>query len=130
MTLARPNAPFATLRSWLDRLEETGRLARTKPDIPLEFTLAAIAKRLDGEKATLFPTPGGHALSVISGLVAARPWIAEAMGVDETDMLERYRDAVLHPVPWSEVPSDTAPVQQIVVDGDLDIGVVHVREPW
>ena len=121
MTLARPNAPFATLRSWLDRLEETGRLARTKPDIPLEFTLAAIAKRLDGEKATLFPTPGGHALSVISGLVAARPWIAEAMGVDETDMLDRYRDAVLHPVPWSEVPSDTAPVQQIVVDGDLDI---------
>ena len=121
MTLARPNAPFATLRSWLDRLEETGRLARTKPDNPLEFTLAAIAKRLDGEKATLFPTPGGHALSVISGLVAARPWIAEAMGVDETDMLDRYRDAVLHPVPWSEVPSDTAPVQQIVVDGDLDI---------
>ena len=121
MTLARPNAPFATLRSWLDRLEETGRLARTKPDIPLEFTLAAIAKRLDGEKATLFPTPGGHALSVISGLVAARPWIAEAMGVDETDMLDRYRDAVLHPVPWSEVPSDTAPVQQIVVDCDLDI---------
>ncbi len=121
MTLARPNAPFATLRSWLDRLEETGRLARTKPDIPLEFTLAAIAKRLDGEKATLFPTPGGHALSVISGLVAARPWIAEAMGVDETDMLDRYRDAVLHPFPWSEVPSDTAPVQQIVVDGDLDI---------
>lgn len=121
MTLARPNAPFATLRSWLDRLEETGRLARTKPDIPLEFTLAAIAKRLDGEKATLFPTPGGHALSVISGLVAARPWIAEAMGVDETDMLDRYRDAVLHPVPWSEVPPDTAPVQQIVVDGDLDI---------
>lgn len=121
MTLARPNAPFATLRSWIDRLEETGRLARTKPDIPLEFTLAAIAKRLDGEKATLFPTPGGHALSVISGLVAARPWIAEAMGVDETDMLDRYRDAVLHPVPWSEVPSDTAPVQQIVVDGDLDI---------
>jgi len=121
MTLARPNAPFATLRSWIDRLEETGRLARTKADIPLEFTLAAIAKRLDGEKATLFPTPGGHALSVISGLVAARPWIAEAMGVDETDMLDRYRDAVLHPVPWSEVPSDTAPVQQIVVDGDLDI---------
>ena len=121
MTLARPNAPFATLRSWIDRLEETGRLARTKADIPLEFTLAAIAKRLDGEKATLFPAPGGHALSVISGLVAARPWIAEAMGVDETDMLDRYRDAVLHPVPWSEVPSDTAPVQQIVVDGDLDI---------
>ena len=27
MTLARPNAPFATLRSWIDRLEETGTIA-------------------------------------------------------------------------------------------------------
>jgi len=119
MTAARPNAPVTTLRSWLDRLEETGRLARTKPDVPLEFTLAAIAKRLDGDKATLFPSPGGHALSVISGLVASRPWIAEAMGVDEADMLNRYRDAVINPLPWTEVTS--APAQQVVVEGDLDI---------
>lgn len=119
MTAARPNAPVTTLRSWLDRLDETDRLARIKPDVPLEFTLAAIAKRLDGDKATLFPSPGGHALSVVSGLVAARPWIAEAMGVDEADMLNRYRDAVNNPLPWTEVAS--APVQQVVVDGDLDI---------
>lgn len=119
MTTARPNAPVTTLRSWLDRLDETGRLVRTKPDVPLEFTLAAIAKRLDGDKATLFPSPGGHELSVISGLVAARPWIAEAMGVDEADMLTRYRDAVINPLPWTEVAR--APVQQIVVDADLDI---------
>ena len=119
MTAARPNAPVTTLRSWLDRLDETDRLARIKPDVPLEFTLAAIAKRLDGDKATLFPSPGGHALSLVSGLVAARPWIAEAMGVDEADMLNRYRDAVNNPLPWTEVAS--APVQQVVVDGDLDI---------
>ena len=48
MTSARPNAPFTTLRSWVDRLEETGRLAQAKPDVPLEFTLAAIATRCDG----------------------------------------------------------------------------------
>ena len=121
MTVSRPNAPFTTLRSWLDRLEETGRLARTKPDVPLEFTLAAIAKRCDGHKATLFPSPGGHALSVVSGLVSARPWIAEAMGVDEADMLDRYRDAVLNPVPWQEVVAESAPVQEVVVDAEIDV---------
>ena len=121
MTTARPNAPFTTLRSWLDRLDETGRLVRTKPYVPLEFTLAAIAKRLDGEKATLFPAPGGHELSVISGLVASRPWIAEAMGVDESDMVDRYRNAVLHPLPWSEVASKSAPVQQVVIESGFDI---------
>ena len=117
--MTRPNAPFTTLRSWLDRLEETGRLARVKPEVPLEFTLAAIAKRCDGEKATLFPRPGGNGLSVVSGLVSSRPWIAEAMGVDKADMLDRYRDAVLKPVPWTEVSS--APAQEVVIDTKIDV---------
>ncbi len=121
MTSPRPNAPFSTLRSWIDRLEETGRLARTKPDVPLEFTLAAIAKRCDGEKATLFPSPGGHDLSIVSGIVSSRPWIAEAMGVDEPDMLNRFRDAVLNPIPWSEVASTSAPVQEIVIEDDINV---------
>ncbi|PPR17491.1 MAG: hypothetical protein CFH40_02620, partial [Alphaproteobacteria bacterium MarineAlpha10_Bin3] len=98
--MTRPNAPFASLRGWLDRLNETGRLARIKPGAPLEFTLAAIAKRQDGRQATLFPRPGGHDLSIVSGIVAARPWIAEAMGVDEADMVARFRDAVENPLPW------------------------------
>lgn len=119
MTAPRPNAPVTTLRSWLDRLEETGRLARSKPEVPLEFTLAAIAKRCDGDKATLFPKPGGHPLTVVSGLVSVRSWIAEAMGVEEADMLDRYRNAVLNPVPWTEVAA--APAQQVVIEKDLNI---------
>ncbi len=121
MTSARPNAPFTTLRSWIDRLEETGRLARVKPEAPLEFTLAAIAKRCDGEKATLFPKPGGHDLSIVSGIVSSRPWIAEAMGVDEDDMLDRFRDAVLNPVPWTEVAPERAPVHEVVIDSNIDV---------
>lgn len=124
MTTARPNAPFTTLRSWVDRLEETGRLARAKPGVPLEFTLAAISKRCDGEKATLFPSPGGHDLAVLSGIVSSRPWIAEAMGIDEDDMLNRFRDAVLNPVPWTEVSSNSAPVQEVVIETDVDVAKV------
>ena len=114
-----PNAPIASLRGWIDRLDETGRLTRIKPDAPLEFTLAAIAKRHDGRQATLFPKPGGHDLSIISGIVAARPWIAEAMGVDEADMVAKFRDAVENPLPWREVTE--APVQRVVIERDIDI---------
>ncbi len=110
--------PVTTLRGWLDHLAVRGRLAIIQSGIPLKFELAAIAKRLDGEKATLFPHPDGHAIPVISGLVSDRQWIAEAMGVDPKDVLSRFQDAALNPLPWKEVKD--APVQQ-VVQRDVDL---------
>src|SRR5450756_375181 len=74
--------PITTLRDWLDHLAAHDRLAVIRPEILLQFELAAIAKRFDGHKATLFPRPGGYAMPVISGLVSDRQWIADAMGVD------------------------------------------------
>ena len=108
------NATFTTLRDWLARLEGTGRLARTKPGIPLEHTLAAVAKRLDGRKATWFPAPDGHPHDVISGIVSDRAWIAEAMGVSQAEVLGRFQAAIEHPLPWEEVPSREAAVHDVV----------------
>src|ERR1044072_7424277 len=111
--------PITTLRDWLDHLAARDRLAVIPPNVSLKFELAAIAKRLDGTKATLFPQPGGHAMPVISGLVSDRQWIAEAMGVEAGDVLARFQDAALNPLPWNEVK--TAPVQE-VVHREVDLG--------
>ena len=55
--LARPHlsntAPVTTLRGWLDDLAARDRLAVVRPGVDLRYELAAISKRLDGEKATL-----------------------------------------------------------------------------
>jgi 2,5-furandicarboxylate decarboxylase 1 len=80
-------APIRTLRDWLDHLAARERIAVTKPRVGLRFELAAIAKRLDGRKATLFPRPDGHAIPVASGLVSDRGWIAEAMGREPAEIL-------------------------------------------
>lgn len=113
-----PGAPVAELREWLDRLEASGRLAIAKPGVSLEFELAAIAKRLDGHKATLFPKPLGHSMPVISGLLSDRRWMAEALGVRDGDLLRRFQEAVARPMPWQEQPS--GPVQE-VVHRDIDL---------
>ena len=63
-------------------------------------------------KPTFFPKPDGHPVSVVSGLVSDRGWIAEAMGVGENQLLEKFQQAALNPVPWREVK--TAPVQKHV----------------
>ena len=111
--------PFRSLRSWLRHLEATGRLATARPGLELRFGVAAVAKRLDGAKATLFPQPAGaegrrHDIPVVSGVVSDRGWIAEAIGAAPEELLDRYRDAVEHPLPWQEVAAADAPVQQLV----------------
>jgi 2,5-furandicarboxylate decarboxylase 1 len=104
--------PIRALRDWLDHLAKQGRLAVLPPDIALKFDLAAYAKRLDGQRATLFPRPGGHAIPVVSGLVSDRGWMAEAMGVEPDEMLARFQEAALEPLPCRE--TTLAPVQEVV----------------
>jgi 2,5-furandicarboxylate decarboxylase 1 len=109
---ASRRAPITTLRDWLDHLAATDQLAVIRPNIKLRHELAAIAKRFDGHKATFFPSPGGHAIPVVSGLLGDRNWIANAMGVSPDAVLERFADAVAHPLACREV--STAPVQEVV----------------
>jgi 2,5-furandicarboxylate decarboxylase 1 len=103
--------PVRTLRDWLDHLAARNRLALIRPNVDLRFELAAYAKCLDGQRATLFPRPGGHAIAVVSGLISDRSWMAQAMGVAPEDMLARFQDAALNPLPWHEVQS--APAQEV-----------------
>jgi len=108
------------LRQWLAHLESTGRLAVLRDGVPLEHTLAAIAKRLDGKQAAYFPHPGGHAIPVVSGFVSRRAWIAEAMGVEQAGLLAAFRNAAENPLPWHEVDPAEAPCRQ-VVNLDIDL---------
>jgi 2,5-furandicarboxylate decarboxylase 1 len=104
--------PVRTLREWLDHLATRDRLAVLKSHADLRFEVAAYAKRLDGQRATLFPRPGGHPIPVVSGLTSNRGWMAEAMAVEPQEMLAHFQQAALNPLPWREVA--TAPAQEVV----------------
>ncbi|MDB5772780.1 MAG: 3-octaprenyl-4-hydroxybenzoate carboxy-lyase [Burkholderia sp.] len=110
----KPDTPIRDLREWLTRLTSTGRLAVARDNVPLKHRLAAISKRLDGRQAVFFPKPDGHAIPVISGFMSRRAWIAEAMGVPESGLLESFRRAAENPLPWQEVPGADAVCQQVV----------------
>lgn len=103
-----------SLRGWLRHLAATQRLAVIRENVSLVHELAAIAKKLDGRQATLFPRPGGHAVPVVSGIVSRRSWIAEAMGVPESGLLGHFRRAAEAPLPWKEVSAARARCQEVV----------------
>ncbi|MBB3911491.1 UbiD family decarboxylase [Sphingomonas desiccabilis] len=107
-----------SLRAWMQRLQETGRLAVGKPGLRLQHELAAIAQKLDGAQATFFPRPSDRPISVISGIVSDRGWMAEALGVAPEDLLGHFQQAAEAPLAWREV--DDAPAQEIV-HRDVDI---------
>ncbi|MFA7679031.1 MAG: UbiD family decarboxylase [Pigmentiphaga sp.] len=111
-----------TLREWLDRLAEQDRLALIKEGKSLHHEIAAIASRLDGCQATLFPKPQGHDIPVLSGIISRREWIADAMGVTPDQLLRRYQEAVSSPLPCEEVSQ--APVQEVVHRENIDIGAL------
>jgi len=105
--------PIRSLREWLDHLAVHERLTVLKPGTRLRHEIAAIAKRLDGQRATLFPHPDGrHAIPVVSGLVSDRAWMADAMGVEPAEVLRRFQEATLNPIPWRE--TTRAPAQEVV----------------
>jgi 2,5-furandicarboxylate decarboxylase 1 len=109
---AQTGRPITTLRAWLDHLAARDRLAIMKAGVDLRFEVAAIAKRLDGHKAVLFPHPSGHKIPVVSNLVSDRGWLAEAMGVPPSRLLQTLQKASAEPLPWHEVKA--APAQEVV----------------
>lgn len=114
MSQVKPGGKARSMRSWLDHLAATDRLAVAKPGIGLKHALAAVGKSMDGHKAVLFPSPDDHAIPVVTGFMSRREWIAEAMGVDNSELLKAYREAAENPLPWQEVEPGDAPCQTVV----------------
>src|SRR5467141_3032817 len=100
------------LRSWLRRLAATGRLAVARNGVSLIDQLAAVSKRLELERAVMFPRPGGHPMTVVSNLFVNRSWVADSIGVPTRDLLARFQQAVQRPLPWTEVKDAAA--QQVI----------------
>ncbi|HLJ15002.1 MAG TPA: UbiD family decarboxylase, partial [Bryobacteraceae bacterium] len=105
-------AAHPDLRSWLRELAAGDRLAVAHRGVSLIDELAAVAKKLENERAVLFPGPGGHAISVVANLFADRSWIADALGAPIDRLLSKFQNAVRNPLPWVEVTR--ARVQEIV----------------
>lgn len=106
------------LRSWLQRLAATDRLAVARSGVSLIDEVAAVSKRLENDHAVLFPSPSGHAIPVVANIFADRSWVADSLGVSTEDLLSRFQSAVRNPIPWVEVKEAAA---QEIVHREVDL---------
>ncbi|HLJ01760.1 MAG TPA: UbiD family decarboxylase [Bradyrhizobium sp.] len=106
------------LRGWLQFLVAADRLAVARKGLSLTDEVAAVAKRLENERAVLFPEPGRHTIPVVANLFADRNWIADSLQVPVQDLLTCFQNAVRQPLPWVEVAAAAA---QEVVHEKVDL---------
>ena len=106
------------LRDWLGNLAARGDLSVARENVALVDELAAVAKRMERDKAVLFPRPSGHEIPVVVNLFTQRAWVADALGVNEDQLLPHFLAAARNPLPWVEVTSAAA---QEVVHTDVDL---------
>jgi hypothetical protein len=87
----RANVP-SDLCALLADLAERDRLAFACAD-----KLAAAAKRVERDRAVLFPHPDGREIPVVANLSAGRDWVADATGVSAAQSLPRFLAAARDP---------------------------------
>lgn len=112
---------FLSFRAWLQHLRNTDRLLDVEVEVSLRYEVAAIAKRVDGQKAVLFHRTDGAPVPVASGLVSHRRWIAEALGCGQGDLVHKFREACEQPVPVVRVMETEAPVYHQVQVDEIDL---------
>lgn len=110
-----------SLRSWLEYLRAQGAMVEVTRPVDLRYELAAVVKRLDGQKAVLFSHLAGHGGRVASGIVGSRELIAQALGVRPAELSRRFAKALERPIPTRPVPRDQAPAKEVAVGGAIDL---------
>src|SRR5258708_800278 len=107
-------------RSALSRLSHNDRILTFNGIADPHLEVAAILKKLDGDKVLLFPSVKGYDTPVIGNLLSSRENCEAAFGIDFNgirSLVQRAMGAPLAP----ELVAD-APVQEVIETADIDIG--------
>lgn len=103
------------LRAFMQTLLEAGEVDVRDERVPL----ARVARHLDGNpKAVWFRNTGPERAELVGNVMGSRRRLALALGVEERDLLSAMNDRLRRPLPPVEIPSNAAPIHQVVLQGD------------
>lgn len=108
-----------TFRGWIEYLESKGLLVRVNKNIGPEHQLAALTKKVDGQKAIFFEHVGNCQMPVVSNLFFSRDCCGWCMEVHRDQLAEHILNAIEQPQPCSYVES--APFKENVIQEGLDL---------
>ena len=117
---------ITSMRQWLEVLAEEKLLKVVHRKVSLQYELAAVGKRADGQWAVQFDHPDDLDMPVVTGIAGSRALIAGDMGVPLPCISEHFSHAQAHPSPCTIV--DRAPVKAVITTRvDLDRSPIPVH---
>jgi UbiD family decarboxylase len=107
------------LRRFVERLADMGEVETHEEPVPL----TKVSEIIEGtEKCVLFKQAGPERVELVAKTAANRTRLAAAFGVSEDKLYDEYWKRLASPHPVVEVPSDEAPVHEVVLSGkDVDL---------
>tara|TARA_R110000787_G_scaffold98771_2_gene203102 strand:- start:1088 stop:2647 length:1560 start_codon:yes stop_codon:yes gene_type:complete len=103
------------LRRFVESLAETGELETHEAPIDL----IDMGRVLDGHpRAVLFRKAGPEGAEVVGNVMGSRSRLAAAFGAAPAQLAREMMRRMATPQPAIEIPSDDAPVHQIILTGD------------
>jgi UbiD family decarboxylase len=103
------------LRHFAEHLVAIGEAEVHAKPIAMADLAAAVAET---PRAMIFRDAGPEHFEIVAAAAGSRKRLAAALGVDERDAGKAYLNRLGQPQPIIEVPTDVAPVHQIVRKGD------------
>ena len=109
------------LRTFVQRLEESGELVRVSDELSTQHEIAAAIKYVAQHegKAVLFERAKDYDVPIVANLLGSRERVAMAFDVKEHDLDETYLARAQNRIKPVVVAS--APVQEVVIDSEIDI---------
>jgi 2,5-furandicarboxylate decarboxylase 1 len=102
------------VREFLAELDRTGDLAHVPREVSTKYEIAAVASKLDGKPLLFEKVREGEGYKVVLGVCGTRALLARAIGVEESQLLQRVLESIENPSPFKIV--DRAPCQEVVED--------------
>jgi len=84
-------------RTWLEAWEKNGWLTRIPKPVDPQYTLGAITKKLEKEKAVFFEQVSGYAIPLVTNFFFSRQALAAALNTKEKDLIPLFREAMEKP---------------------------------
>lgn len=117
-----------SFRGVIERLEAAGDLHRVRRAVDPRFELGAVLSLRDRHEPQLFTAVNGHDMSVVGNVMNTRERVARLLGAEKSRLHEIILDALDRPV--KPVLVETAPLQQVAHEGDIDLGSILPVPTW
>jgi len=117
-----------SFRGVIERLDGAGDLHRVERCVDARFELGAVLSLRDKEKPQLFADVKGDDMPVIGNIMNSRERVARLLGGEKPRLHEVILEALGKPI--QPVLVDIAPVQEVVHEGEVDLGRILPVPTW